>query len=83
MKRVAIPVEPLNFNVFDFAKLNAFSIEIMDTTAGMRTVIGYINPTNNTIGEWFFYWGEYHNSADHLRLVADFNTHINKVSLTK
>lgn len=83
LKKAAIPVGPLNFSMFDFEKMNAFSIEIENRDDATRTLIGYLNPTDHVIREWVFYWGEYHNKADHQRLVADFNAHMNKVSLTK
>lgn len=82
LMKLTIPVVPTNFNVFDFAKMNAFSIEIVKSTTGTVTVIGFINPTGH-VKEWNFHWGEYHNKADHLRLVAEFNMHMNKVSLAK
>lgn len=82
--KLKTPVTATNFNVFDFEAMKAFSIEIIERDHGITvTSIGYINPDANAVKEWIFYWGEYHNKADHLRLVADFNLHMNKVSLAK
>jgi hypothetical protein len=54
--------------VFDFKLLKAFSVERQWDSHGPKTIIGYIKPGTQEIGEWTFYC----NNVRHERLVAEF-----------
>ena len=60
---------------FDWAKVNAFSIERNHRTdfgsAVAYTVIGYIRPESNTVGEWSFVCSQ----EEHNRLAAQFDAY--------
>jgi hypothetical protein len=56
--------------VFDFKMMKAFSVERQWkwNDSGPVTIIGYIKPETQEIGEWHLYC----NSLQHERLVAEF-----------
>jgi hypothetical protein len=54
--------------VFDFDTMKAFSVERLFDSDGPKTVIGYIRPSNQEIGEWSLYCSD----IQHERLVAEF-----------
>ena len=54
--------------VFDFKSMKAFSIERVFNGNGPVTIIGYVKPGTQEIGEWRLNC----NSLQHERLVAEF-----------
>lgn len=54
--------------VFDFKLMKAFSVERLWENDKPKTVIGYIKPQDQKVGEWSLYCNE----VQHERLVAEF-----------
>jgi hypothetical protein len=63
---------------FDWAKVNAFSIERNHRTdfgsLVAYTIIGYIKPENNTVAEWTLVCSQ----EEHNRLAAQFDAYVGK-----